>query len=135
MEVELMAITPADEIIAIEIQIDGAKISSSEIDDLTRQLATELRELPHETVGIITDQAQEHSVTATTPIATQGAVAMSLRKNILPRILDLLQTGSLGRAKRGFIVKGPNEIEFDGTVPRAPEFVEAWLNALTAAKR
>jgi hypothetical protein len=130
-----MAITPANEIIDIEIRIDGSGISSREIDDLTRQLAAELRELPHESVGIITDQAQEHSPTATTPIATQGAVAMSLRKTILPRVLDLLQTGSLGRARRGFKVKGPNEIELDGTVPRAPEVVEAWLNALTAAKR
>ena len=105
-----MAVTAADEIIDIEIRIDDAGISSSEIDALTRQLATELRGLPHETVGIITDQAQEHSPTATAPIATQGAVAMSLRKNILPRVLDLLQTGSLDRAKRGFIVKGPNEL-------------------------
>jgi hypothetical protein len=135
MEVDLMAVTPVDEIIDNEIRIDDAGLSSREIDDLTRALAAELRELPHETVGIITDQAQEHSVTATTPIATQGAVAMSLPKTILPRVIDLLQTGSLGRAGRHFKVRGPNEIEFDGTVPRAPEFVEAWLNALMAAKR
>ena len=65
----------------------------------------------------------------------QGAVAMSLRKAILPRVVDLLQTGSLGRAGRRFKVKGPNEIELDGTLPLAPEFVVAWLNALTNAQR
>jgi hypothetical protein len=135
MEVDLMATTPADEIIDIEIRIDGGGISSGEIDELTRQLAAELRELPHESVGIITDQAQEHSATATTPATTQGAVAMSLRKTMLPRFIDLLQTGSLGRARRSFKVKGPNEIDLDGTVPLAPEFVDAWLKALTDARR
>jgi hypothetical protein len=134
MEVDLMTVTPANEIIDIEIRIDRAEISSGEIDDLTRQLAAELRELPHESVGIITDQAQEHTTTETTPIATQGAVAMSLRKTILPRVIDLLQAGSVGRAGRRFKVKGPNEIELDGTVPLAPEFVDAWLNALTDAR-
>jgi hypothetical protein len=135
MEVDLMAVTPADEIIDIEIRIDGAGISAGKIDDLTRQLAAELRELPHESVGIVTDQAQEHTATEATPIATQGAVAMSLRKTILPRVIDLLQSGSVGRARRRFKVKGPNEIELDGTAPVAPEFVDAWLNALTDAKR
>ncbi|MBV8362761.1 MAG: hypothetical protein JO189_33235 [Deltaproteobacteria bacterium] len=130
-----MAVTPEDEIIDIEIRIAAAGISSGEIDDSTRQLAAELRELPHESVGIITDQAQEHTATETTPIATQGAVAMSLRKTILPRVIDVLQSGSLGRAGRGFKVKGPNEIELDGTVSLAREFSDAWLNALTKTKR
>jgi hypothetical protein len=134
MEVDVMAVISADDIIDIEIRIDGAGISSGEIDDSTRQLAAELRELPHETVGIVTDQAQEHTAPETTPTATQGAVAMSLRKTILPRVIDLLQAGSVGRAGRRFKVKGPNEIELDGTVPLAPEFVDAWLNALTDAR-
>src|ERR1700677_565638 len=120
-----MAITPADEIIDIEVRIDSAGISSGELDDSTRQLAAELRQLPHESVGIITDQAPEHGATENTPIATQGAVAMSLRKTILPRVIDLLQTGSLGRAGRRFKVKGPNEIDLDGTAPLAREFVDA----------
>jgi hypothetical protein len=89
----LMAI-PAEGIINIEIVIEGGGISSREIDHSTRELAAELRGLPHESVGIITDQACEHTATETTPIATQGAVAMSLRKTILPRVIDLLQTGS-----------------------------------------
>ncbi len=41
-----MAVTPVDEIIDIEIRIDDAGLSSREIDDLTRALAAELRELP-----------------------------------------------------------------------------------------
>lgn len=60
-----MAVTPADDIIGIEIRIDGAGISSGEVDDLTRQLAAELRELPHESVGIVADQAPVGA--ATTP--------------------------------------------------------------------
>jgi hypothetical protein len=48
-----MAKIPADEIIDIEIRIDRGEVSSGEIDDLTHQLAAELRELPHESVGII----------------------------------------------------------------------------------
>jgi hypothetical protein len=133
MEVDLVAVTPADDIIGIEIRIDGAGISSGEVDDLTRQLAAELRELPHESVGIVADQAPVGA--ATTPIATQGAVAMSLRKTILPRVITLLQAGSSGRIGRRFTVKGPNEIELDGTIPLAREFVDAWLNAVADAKR
>jgi len=113
----------------------GAGISSAEVDDLTRQLAAQLRELPHESVGFVADQAPVRALTATTPIATQGAVAMSLRKAILPRVIDLLQAGSSGRMGSRFIVKGPNDIELDGTVPLAREFVDAWLNAVADAKR
>ena len=130
-----MAVTPEDEIIDIEIRIVATGISSDEIDASTRQLAAELRELPHESVGIMTDQAQEHTTTETTPNATQGAVTMSLRKTILHRVIDLLQSGSLGRAGRGFKVKGPNEIELDGTVFLARESIDAWLNAVTKTKR
>jgi hypothetical protein len=85
--------------------------------------------------GSSTDQAQAHTQPEATQVATQGAVAMSLRKAILPRVVALLQTGSLGRAGRRFKVKGPNEIELDGALPLAPEFVVAWLNALTNAQR
>jgi hypothetical protein len=130
-----MAVASTDEIIDIEIRIDGAGISSAEVDDLTRQLAAQLRELPHESVGIVADQARVRAATAATPVATQGAVTMSLRKAILPRVIDLLQTGASGRMGRRFKVKGPNEIELEGTVPLAREFVDTWLNAVADAKR
>jgi hypothetical protein len=120
-----MANIPVDEIIGIEIRIDRGELSSAEIDDLTLKLAEELRELPHESVGIVTDQAQEHTQTEAGQVATQGAIVMSLRSAVLPRVVDLLQTGSLSRAGRRFKVKGPNEIELDGTLPLAPEFVDA----------
>ena len=80
----------ADEILDIEIRIDGAGIEPAALDEATRRLAAELRSLPHENVGIIADAAPAPSGD-TAPAKTLGVVVMSLKKAILPKAVAVVE--------------------------------------------
>jgi hypothetical protein len=128
------AITIADEAVDLEIRIESVGISNAELDKSTRQLASELRRLPHESVGILSDQVPKPDAYAT-PLATEGAVAMSVRATILPRVLELLQTGPLARDGRRVKVKGPHGVDLDCAGPISREIVDAWLNGVVKKSR
>jgi predicted ester cyclase len=60
---------------------------------------------------------------------------MSVRATILPRVLELLQTGPLARNGRRVKVKGPHGIELDCAGPISREIVDAWLNGVVKKSR
>src|SRR5579863_4595433 len=118
-----------DRIVSIEIYIDPIGVSPQELDERTRQLASELRQLPHKSVGIINDQVP--SADRSNEVATQGAVAMTLDPEYLSKVLELLRTGSLRQERRGIKLKGPGAIELDLANPDLDEAADAWLNAVS----
>ena len=120
----------ADEILDIEIRIDGAGIEPAALDEATRRLAAELRSLPHENVGIIADAAPAPSG-GTAPAKTLGVVVMSLKKAILPKAVAVVQGESRACNGRRFTLKGANEVQLDCTGELPSEIVTAWLNAVT----
>jgi hypothetical protein len=61
----------ADEILDIEIAIDGTGIEPAQLDEATRRLAASLRKLPHENVGIVADPALAPPG-GTAPVRTLG---------------------------------------------------------------
>ena len=121
----------ADDIISIQIDIDDTEIEPAELDELTRRLAANLRNLPHESVGILIDQAPASPSTAAAPAKTLGIVTMSLRKAILAKAIEVVRQESLACNARRFRVTGPNEIQLDCTGSVASELVTAWLNGVT----
>ena len=120
----------ADEIINIDIDIDDADLEPTELDEVTRDLAESLRNLPHETVGIITDPTPA-SPAGAAPAKTSGVVIMSLKKAILPKVLELVQQESLACNSRRFTISGPDETRLDCTGTVSAELVTAWLNGVT----
>jgi bacterioferritin len=109
--------------VALEIQLDRTGLSDQEIDERTRRLAEQLRELPHRSVGIVSKQISE---AADEPMGatTEGRIAMLVSAEILPEVVKALHK------KRGVILKGPNEavLNFIGSVPR--DQINVWLNAV-----
>jgi bacterioferritin len=110
-------------VVALEIQLDRTGLSDQEIDERTRRLVEQLRELPHRSVGIVSKQISE---AADEPMGatTEGRIAMSVSAEILPEVVKALHKN------RGLILKGPNEaiLNFIGSVPR--DQIDVWLNAV-----
>ena len=110
-------------IVDVEIQLKAVGLSEEEVDARTRKLATQLRLLPHKSVGIISKQIPE-SANESLRATTEGEIALALPATTLPAVVNLLQK------ERGFILKGPNEAVLDlaGSVSRGQ--IDVWLNAV-----
>jgi bacterioferritin len=123
--------TAEERTINIEIRIEDTAISDEELDRGTRRLAKELRQLPHKSVGIVSDQAPVGAVEAQSARAsTQGVVTIAIEPEILPKLLDLLKTGFLASERRRLRVKGPNAAELELSGIDVSETTDAWLNAV-----
>src|SRR5579862_7455285 len=116
-----------ERIVSIEIYVDPTGISTEELDRLTRHLASELRQLPHKSIGTIAAQAP--ATVESTKNATQGSIAVTLQSNTLPRVLGLLRSVSLREGRHNIKLKGPGDIELDLTSSTADEAEGTWLNA------
>jgi DNA-binding ferritin-like protein len=123
---------PEERTINIEVQIDGTGISDEELDRRTRRLASELRQLPHKSVGIVSDQAPTIEIEAPSAQApTQGIITIALQPVILPRLLELLKTGFLASERRRVRLKRPNTAELELGGLDVSETAATWLNAVT----
>ena len=123
--------TMDERIVNIEIRIDRSGISAEELDSSTRRLAGELRQIPHRSVGIISDQAVTSGIAArSAQEPTEGTIAMSLEPTNLPKVLKVLQTGFTAGQRRSVKLKGPQGIELDLTGPVSQEQTTSWLNSV-----
>src|ERR1700680_42825 len=77
------------QIVDVEIQLKAAGLSQDEVDARTRKLATQLRLLPHKSVGIISKQIPEANESL--PATTEGKIALSLPAATLSAVVKLLQ--------------------------------------------
>ena len=108
------------ESVDIEIQLKPSGLSEAAVDARTRELATELRQIPHQTVGIISKQTPEANESTG---ATEGRIAMSLSPEHVPEVLKCL------RKDKSFVLKGSNGTVLDLDLA-SPEQVNIWLNAV-----
>lgn len=79
-----------DEIVELNVHISGLDISPDQLDDLTRTLQAELREMVEE-VGPLSEPAPEGAMSGP-EMAAAGALAISLLQTSLPQIIQFLQT-------------------------------------------
>jgi hypothetical protein len=76
---------------SIEVHIDGTGIPAEELDRCTRRVASELRRLPHKSLGIVSDQAPAAKIeTQSVQVPTQGVITIVLQPAILPKLLEVL---------------------------------------------
>src|SRR3984893_3834305 len=123
------------QIVDVEIQLKAAGLSQDEVDARSRKLATQLRLLPHKSVGIISKQIPE-SANESLPATTEGKIALSLPAAALSAVVKLLQKD------RGFILKnlrlggGARVTQTGGakedsnSSKKYPELVRFWLSKL-----
>ena len=111
------------QIVDIEIHLIRTELSPREIEDRIRQIAHDLRSLPHRSVGINSTQISEIGNELVVN-ETDSTIAMSLAAKDLPAVIEMLQD------EPGLTLRGPNGValDFTGSVPR--ESVDAWLNAI-----
>ena len=100
----------------LDLQITVADASEDELDALTRQLLSELRDLDVESVELGQGEAAPEGTKAVDPI-TIGALAIAVLPNFLPKIMEFIQAWALRGQGRAIKFKGTvagQAIEFEG---------------------
>jgi bacterioferritin len=116
---------------SIEVHIDGTGIPAEELDRCTRRVASELRQLPHKSLGIVSDQAPAAKIeTQSVQVPTQGVITIVLQPAILPKLLEVLRSGFLASERCRVRLKGPNATELELGDLEVSETVDIWLNAV-----
>jgi bacterioferritin len=115
--------------ISIEVRLDPVGSSYEELDSHTRRLASELRQLPHISVGIVGSQMPDIDGSETR--ATEGVVTMSLDTTTLPQVVGLLGKFFKQESRQSIKLrlKGPTGVVLDFADANFNEASEAWLTA------
>ena len=115
--VERMAFMDIPELSELSIQVSADDATEEDIDQMTRQLLSELREMDVEGVELGRAGAAPDGTKAVDPIAT-GSILVSVLPAILPKVLDGVQAWVMRGNNRTVKFKGKisgQAIEFEGS--------------------
>ncbi len=115
----------------IELSAEGA--SAEDVDQLTRQFLSELRDADVESASLAPGVPVPSGAKAVDPVAT-GALVMTVLPAVLPKIIDLVQAWVQRGNGRSIKFKGKvgkQEIEFEGP----PEELQKVLARLARSRR
>ena len=105
-----------EDLFRFEIEISADEAVESDIDRMTRNLLTELRETDVESVELLSSGSAPVGTKTADPITT-GAIAISVLPTLLPKIVELIQAWALRGNGRTVKFKGEvngHTIEFEG---------------------
>lgn len=118
----------SEDVLEFEIEIIDSEASEEELDQMTRNLLSELRETDIESVNLVSiGSAPEGS--KGDPI-TIGTLAMSAMPVVLPGVIDMIKAW-VGRGEGRTVKFKGKGIEFEGS----PEELEKILAALDKGKK
>jgi len=120
----------------------GTEIDVARLDQLTRQLRTEIQELDVEAVDLVRSQSVPEGAKSGEAI-TLGALAVTLVPAALPQLLEFVQAWALRRANRVVKIKTQSkdeliEVEFDPRTisqDQLKSFVDTLLTSLEKQKK
>ena len=103
--------------IQLTLKIDaGPDATPEEVDLLTRQLLTDLRQMQVETVDLLDAGSAPEGAKAVDPV-TLGALALAVLPAVVPKVVDFVQAWSLRGQSRSVKFKGKiggQDVEFEG---------------------
>ena len=107
----------ASNVAAFDLQISEEDASQEDIDRMTRQLLSELRELDVESVDLAHAGPAPAGTKAVDPV-TVGTIAMTVLPVVLPKVVDFVQAWAMRGNGRTIKFKGKigaNDIDFEGS--------------------
>jgi hypothetical protein len=114
------------------LQIIDANVTGDDLDEIARQLVSELKEMEVESVNLASGESAPAGTKAVDPVTT-GAIVLAVLPTFLPKIVDFIQAWSLRGQGRIVKFKGKisgQVIEFEGS----GEELQKILAALSAKK-
>jgi hypothetical protein len=108
------------------IQIDSSDLTNDELDQMTRQFLTELRELDVESAELVKTGPAPAGAKSPDTIAT-GVIAVTMLPTLLPKILEGIHFWSIRRSNRNIKFKGKigrEAIEFEGSLKDLQELLK-----------
>ncbi len=116
-----------------QIQVSSTDATVEELDQLTRQLLSELRELDLEAAGLVGAGAAPAGSKAVDPV-TIGSIAITVLPAVLPKVVEAVQAWVLRGNNRTVKFKGKvggQAIEFEGSA----QDLDKLLSRLSAGNR
>jgi hypothetical protein len=106
------------EITQLVLEVSAQDATIEDIDQLTRQLLGELRELDAESVALMRAVAAPDGTKSGDPVTT-GAIVMAILPNVLPKLIEVVQSWVARGSGRTVKFKGKvagMTIDFEGSV-------------------
>lgn len=116
----------------LELEISAGDATIEDVDRMTRQLLSELRELDVESAHLVTGTPAPAGTKAADPV-TVASIAMAVLPAALPKIIDAIQAWVLRGSNRTVKFKGKvggQAVEFEGSA----EDLQALLKQLSKSK-
>ncbi|MGB8214232.1 MAG: hypothetical protein WCE68_11800 [Anaerolineales bacterium] len=108
------------------LEVSEAGATEEELDQMTRQLLAELREMDVVSADLAAGGVAPSGTKAVDPV-TLGAITMAVLPNFLPKIIDFIQAWSLRGQGRTVKFKGRvagQKIEFEGSAADLQKVME-----------
>ena len=123
----------APDLTELRLEISAQDATADDIDQMTRQFLSELRETDVESVQLAPGRPAPVGSKSFDPVTT-GAIIMTVLPVVLPKVIDMAQawvTRGNGRTVKFKGKVGKQEIEFEGP----PEELEKLLDKLGGGKK
>ena len=102
----------------LTLTLSAAEHDAERLDNLTRQLLTELKDLNLESANLASREELPAGAKGVDPV-TAGAIAIAVLPTMLPKVLEFLQSWTLQGKGRTIKFKGKvanQQIEFEGSL-------------------
>ncbi len=102
--------------VALELQVSAVDATDDELDELTRNLLTELNESDVESAQLVKNDSAPAG-TKSAEVVTAGAIAITVLPTVLPKIIEMIQAWVMrghGRTVKFKGKVGGRMIEFEG---------------------
>jgi hypothetical protein len=119
----------------LNLEISAGDASVEDIDRMTRQLLSELRDMDVESAALTKDRPAPAGTKSVDPV-TAGAIAIAVLPTVLPKIVEAIQAWVLRGSNRTVKFKGKvagQAIEFEGSAEELQKLI-ASLSAKKAKK-
>jgi hypothetical protein len=101
----------------LSLEISASDASQDDIDRMTRQLLSELREMDVESAELVASEAAPAGTKSVDPV-TVGAIVIAVLPNMLPKLMDMIQAWAMRGSNRAVKFKGMvagQVMEFEGS--------------------
>ena len=119
----------------LQLQVSATDATTEDLDEITRQLLTELREMDVQSAQLVTAGPAPSGSKAIDPV-TVGSIAISVLPATLPKVVEAVQAWALRGSNRTVKFKGKvgrQAIEFEGSAEDLQKIL-AQLSVATAKR-
>ena len=117
--------------IQLNIEISASDATEEDIDQMTRQLLSELRDMEVESAELTKGDPAPHGTKSVDPVM-MGNIAVAVLPSILPKIVEFVQSWAMrghGRAVKFKGRVGGQVIEFEGSAEDLQKLLEILSNS------